>query len=493
MTLSLNRRSLIATAGAAVFTRAQAKSPLAPQLEAAIGQAMLRKLAPGLGVAVYSREGTYARGFGVTDIETGEPVTTATAFYIASSTKALTSLAFAALHGRGELDLDQTLAAFAPDAPFPAEIQPAQVRLRDLLTHTSGIVNNPIAYRVAFTGQHDPQTLWRLLGSSRANIKAPLGRFQYTNVGYNIATILTDRRMGLPWQDLLRREIFEPADMGRASARMSEANARGWSIAKPHLLAPTGRVERVYLEKTDQTMQSAGGVIMSAESALKWLELLVEGGRVGGRQVIPADVMRETFAARTVAMPHRYDADRYGLGWYVGSYFGSRILYGFGGFPGHRSHVSFLPDRGIGVAVVTNDSTLADPLTDVIANYVYDAANGRADAPQRFDAGLDAVAKRREMLAERAKHPRGDWNLSAPREAYVGHYENADWGRIEVQMEGAGIRIRYGVLSAIAEPSIANGLRVELVPGSVQTILFEGSGGPPSALLHQLKRFKKVA
>lgn len=503
----MNRRVLLLAASATALSRpaiaARRERPggyrLAADLDAAIDKAMALGVAPGLAVAVYSREGVYTRAFGVTDIATGERTTIDTAFYVASTTKSLTSLALAALHHRGELDLDSTLAAYAPGAPFPAGVRPAEVRLRDLLSHRGGIENDPISYRLAFTGQHDPETLWRLLAASQPNPKAPLGRFQYTNVGYNIATILTDRRLGVRWQDLLQREIFGPTRMTHTTALMSQAQAAGWSIAKPHGLGASGRMERIYLEKTDQTMQSAGGVVMSVRDAALFLELLIEDGRLERRRIIPATTMQAVRAPLAVVGDtwSEYRRGYYGLGWYLATYRGERMLHDFGGFPGFRSHLSYLPDRNIGVAAFINDTTAADPLVDAIANYVYDLTGGHGDSGARFDAALAAVSARRDALVKRndaisrAGRP---WTLTRPRSAYAGAYSSPLAGRIEIGVEGEAMRVGFGVLHAVAEPfTLPDAVRVELAPGSGTVIQFEGQGPAPNALILMGQRFERLA
>src|SRR5688572_11074505 len=220
-----------ALAGAAGLTagakqrpsRGYRELPLAPEIDAAVERAMALDLSPALGVAVYSRDGLYARGLGLADIGTRVRASVDTVFYIASSTKSVTALALACLHARGELDLDASIAEISPQAPLPPATRPSEVRLRDLLAHVGGIANRPINHRLTATGQHDPDTLWRLLAISLPNAAAPLGRFQYQHIGYNIATILTDRRLRVPWQSLLRTEVFEPAGMMHTSASMSHA------------------------------------------------------------------------------------------------------------------------------------------------------------------------------------------------------------------------------------------------------------------------------
>lgn len=498
----MNRRTLLLSAGAAAIAAcaspAEREFSLASDVDAALARAMALGAAPGLSVAVYSREGVYTRGLGVTDVETSEPVTADTAFYIASSTKPLTALAFALLEDRGELDLQQSLAAYAPDAPFPAAVRPSEVKLRDLLTHTHGIENDAIVHRTAFSGEHDPETLWRLLGASTPNQDAPLGRFEYTNVGYNIATILTDRRLGVRWQDLLEREIFAPAGMRRATAIMSRGAS--WPVARPHRSALTGGARRLYLEKTDQTMQSAGGVIMSANDAVRWLELMVEEGRVGGRQIAPAAVIQATRTphADVAGEFQGYERAQYALGWYTGAYRGEPMLHHFGGFAGFRAHVSYLPERRIGVAAFVNDGSAAFPLVDAIANYVYDRTAGREDADTAFDEALANVARRREQGAERVHADRAnrasrEWLLTRPKAAYAGVYENAEYGRIEVSVSGDTLTVRNGVLHAIAEPfTQPDSIRVELIPFTGMPIMFLGDGPAPEALVFERQRFERV-
>ena len=499
----MNRRSFLASSAAAGLAACATAAPrstgwtLAGEVDAAVARAMALNMTPGLAVAVYTREGVYARGFGVTDVSTSAPADADTAFYIASSTKPLTSLALVALHQRGAFNLDSTLAAYAPNAPFPAAVGADQTTFRQMLSHTSGIDNGPIGFRVAFSGQHDPETLWRLLAESTVNAEAPRGRFDYTNVGYNITTVLSDHRLGVAWQDLLDREVFGPAGMARASARMSRA--AGWSVAKPHALNGDGAVARIYLEKTDQTMQSAGGVIMSANDAARWLELMLTQGRVGRRQILAPEIIEamKTPIAEVQAEFDGYRREAYALGWYHGPYRDQRLLHHFGGFAGFRAHVSFMPAVGVGVAVFANGNQ-GGAATDAVANYVYDRVLSADDASQRFDAALADGAQRRArsvsaITTDRANRAGRQWTLTRAREAYAGAYENDAWGRIEVTADGDALRLRFGAMQATAEPfTQPNSIRVELVPGQGEPVLFEGDGEHPVALRTRTGRFQRV-
>jgi CubicO group peptidase (beta-lactamase class C family) len=490
----MDRRSLLVAAGATVFTgcvaalsesaaaAGAASLPFASELDDLIEDAM-RHLAAlaGLTVAVYSRDGVYTRGFGVTDVTTGERADANTAFYIASSTKPLTALVLSAMAERGEIDLAASLAAFAPNAPFPAAVRADTVTFRHLLAHTSGISCDPIAFRLAYSGQHDPDQLWRLLAASDVDAQAPIGTFNYTNTGYNIATVLTDRHFGRPWQDMLDREIFRPTGMRHATARISRARSGRWSVAKPHTALPEG-ITNLYLEKTDQTMHSAGGVVMSANDAVRWLELMIETGAIGGRRMLPAASVLATRTPITTlnAEYAGYKREAYGLGWYHGPYRDERMLHHFGGFPGARAHVSYIPARHIGVAAFANDSSVAAQLTDAVANYVYDRTAGRKDALTAFNTKIgDLIARRdrfyKRVMVERTERAKRKWNLTRPSSDYAGSYENENFGRIEIVAEDNGLCVNYGVMHANAEPfTTPDTIYVELMPSSGEPIAFEG-------------------
>lgn len=503
----MNRRSLLIGAGASALAacasipgRGAASLPFAADLDARITAAMVRiGVVPGLAVAVYSRDGVYAKGFGFADLEARTPADADTAFYIASSTKPLTALALASLHTRGAFDIDATLASYAPDAHFPDAVRPSEVRFRHLLSHQSGVANHGAGYRVAYSGEHDPATLWRLLSLSTANTEAPLGQFQYTNEGYNITTIMTDRKLGIRWQDLLQREVFDPAGMTRASAYMSRAKARG-VVAKPYLASMPEGPTPVYLEKTDQTMQSAGGVVMSARDGARWIELMVEDGRIGGRQVIPAaavQMVREQQVALSTESDG-YQRNGYALGWYLGPHRDEAMLHHFGGFAGARAHVSFIPARHIGVTAFVNDSTGSATIVDAIANYVYDRSANCADADAKFDEKIAAIVTRVErgrsrMVSDRAERAARPWTLTRAHAAYAGRYVSDALGTVDILASDQEIEVRAGVMHAIASAfTDPDSIRVELAPGQGWVVNFDMGASGPTGLSIMGERFVRA-
>lgn len=481
---------LFACLPAAVAAQDRARFPEA--LDAFARKAMERiEAVPGLAVAVVDEQGViHTAGFGVADVETGAPVTTDTQFYIASSTKSFTALAIAAMATRGEVDLDAPLAAWSPDARIPADLA-GRVTMTDLLSHRSGLDNGPIAFRVAFSGDWTPETLWDLTAETRANAEAPYGTFDYTNVGYNLATVLTERRWGRDWRAMVDAEVLRPLGMTRTTALIDEARAGGGVVASGHFGRVPGRPERSYLQKTDATMQSAGGLISTADDMGLWLEAQVTDGVAGGHRVFPAGLIVSTHTSRAAqeATFGPYVRTGYGLGWQVGRYGDDALIHHFGNFSGSRAHVSFMPDRRLGVAVMVNEDAFAGDLADLVANYAYDWFAGVPDLEAVYDAKLTVLATERDRrragaeagAAARAARPR---TLSLPDDAYVGEYVSPAYGVMTVRRAGDRLEVAIGVQHVLAENfTQPESLRVELTPFRGEPVVFTlGTDGRPATL-----------
>ena len=447
---------------------------------------------PGLAVAVV-RDGrtVYARGFGWADREAGVEATADTPFYVASATKPFTALLAALLDDEGALPLSATLADLFPDVAFAPGVEADSVTVRHLLSHTSGLDNGPIGFRAAYTGQHTPALMRRLLAGTVPAEGAPRGTYRYTNVGYNVVSLRLDE--ATPWQDQLAERVLRPLGMDRTTAYASRA--AHWGPAVPYAVHPERGVERVALVKHDDTMQAAGGLYASANDLARWLMVHLSGGVLDGRRVLPAEVVAETHRPVVTGRAESYGPlgrDGYALGWHTGSYDGEPMLHHLGGFAGFHAHTSFMPSRDLGVVVLANEADTGGRLATLLASFVYDWWDA---APEERDAAIERVQEARDSLHsaltryldrvreqadERSKRT---WHLSLGPADYAGTYENPDWGRVEVEPEGDGLAVRFGRLHAKAtpypEPETA---RVELVPGRGEVVTFRLDGGRVVAL-----------
>jgi len=450
---------------------------LLQQSESAVGHPT------GIAVAVvHEGKVVYQGYFGLADIARATPVTAQTDFYIASATKPFTALDVLLKAQRGRADLTMPMQAMFPRLRFDG-IDATAVTLRDLLTHTSGIDNGPLVWATAFSGLHDPETLRALVARSGTDADAPRGTFKYTNVGYNIASVWLDTRFGRPWQDQLQQEVFQPLGMQRTSAYISQARAHGWTMALPYSLASDEPRTPLYLTKSDDTMQAAGGMVSTAPDLAKFLIAQLDPPAGNHPQLARAIV--QSHAPQASLDAHYLDFARsgYAWGWYIGDYKGHRMLHHFGGFAGFHAHLSFMPDERAGLVMLCNEDMLCPRLASLVADYVYgvllgQAGNG-ATVAKRFAALPGQAAKLRQAVhTQRAAILARPWQLTLPREAYAGTYANDLLGTMRIDVDSHGsLAIRWGRLHSIATGYPRDDqVRVELVPNSGNVLAFQLDG-----------------
>ncbi len=486
---------------APLLLRAQssASAPAAgPPLSEWVDQVIATGATPGMIVAVVRGDSVLlARGVGVADLATGQPVTDSTRFYIASTTKAFTALAAAILDLRGTLRLDTPLATLLPDVRLHDSLSARAVTLRDLLGMRSGIGDGPVVFRTAFTGEFTNRELIQLL---RMHPPAPEGRaFRYSNIGFNIGGLAIERRLRRPWQDVVGEMVLQPLGMRATSARISSVPS--YRLAMPHDFV-NGELARIPLLKSDRTMHAAGGHVTTPADLARFLVAQLNGGRVRGERGVPAAAVAE-MRKQSVAQDRASAFVRrtgWGLGLDIASYDGMTVYQRHGGFSGYYSHLSFIPERGVGVAVVGNGG-LDGAAAEAVAQGIYDLLLGRRDlaalAVMR-DTLAAQVARLRSSSRERAAAANVALPLPAPR--YFGRFVNEQLGTLTLEGNATTLVVRvgdsWGIARGVAGPDgvpLGNAVAANVLGGAQRfTIHFDSTTGTPREVIVRDFTFRRV-
>ena len=463
---------------------------------------------PGIAIVVIKDDRPiFVRAYGMADKEAGIKADSDTLFYTGSSTKSFTALAAALLDQEGKIKLADALTKYTPGIRFKNEI-PDKVTIRDLLTHTSGLRNVPLINRLAFTGQIDQSELDHVFAEGTTLNDAMFGKYAYTNLGYNIYGLALHYHLQKKWQDLLQERLFTPAGLKHTTAYVSKARSQKFKIAAPYVVSSdgpdAGKMVRSQLEKTDENMQSAGGIFTSIADLGRWLNLNMNGGKLDGKQVVPAELIQKVQTGYTVSTrnepPFSGDGE-YGLGWQIGKYRNDKVIYHHGGYPGYRSHVSFMPEKKIAVGVLVNNDTLGGRLADMLAAYAYDWWARTPDPESNYAKQLDETIKAYEnrkqgIAAEAAQRAKRQWQLSKPFADYAGKYVNDLHGTIEIVAKENALAVRMGNVNTVATPfTQPDTIRVVMLPGgNGEVIGFEkDTDGKFTALKFNDVTFTKVA
>lgn len=387
---------------------------LTTTLDAAVEQGMRDVGVPSVAVAVVQDDKVVHRRV------YGAPADAR--FYLASAPKPMTALTAKLLSHDKKLDLDAPLSTTLPQLKLPPPLDTSRMSVRDLLTHRLGFDNDGVGWRASYSGDWTDEKMFALL--ERYTTVTPR-QFRYDNLGYMLTSYAAERAAGEPWWSLLQTRLFTPLGMTRTSN-------------EPCI--PT---------KTLQTMnRGSGGLCSSIEDMTRWLRVNMNQGVLDGKRIFPLVVMREAQAPQINLDRKfgRFQRYAYALGWYHADYEGDWMIHHFGSYPGSWAHVSWLPDRKIGVVVLANQYS---PFADAVATLAYDTLIGRADAKQRFDADVqgirdslaarpDQIAKMEKRIFDEAKD--SDRALSS----YTGVYTEDEIGTMTVREENGALHATVG-------------------------------------------------
>jgi CubicO group peptidase (beta-lactamase class C family) len=292
----------------------------------------------------------WAQGFGWADRERRVPAERGTIYRIGSISKSVTAVAYAQLVERGVLGYDDPVGRHLPAAGGFAGARDgaAPVTLRQLATHTAGLIREP---RLAGAAS-GPIDGWedKILASIPATSfdTVPGARYAYSNIGYGVLGLAVSRGAGVPFMELVEQRMFAPLGMTSSTfvitpalqPRLAVGYANGGSRidAEGPLREHAGRGYKV----------PNGGVYSTVDDLARFI-----GGLNGARgdAVLNEGTRAEVLRIQTPENPR----SGYGLGFSVRVGEDGRRTAGHGGsVAGYTAHLVFDPDAQVGVILLRN-------------------------------------------------------------------------------------------------------------------------------------------
>ena len=396
--------SLLALALAAPALQAAAPSPpsRADAIDAAVRATVERYKLPGIAVGVIE-DGkiVYARGYGETVAGSGDPVTSKTLFKIASNSKAMTAAVLARLVQQGKLRWDDPvvkhLPAFAMHDPWVT----AHMTVSDLLIHNSGLPEGGGDLML----WPEPNLFTRddIVRGLR-HIKPAYGfraGYAYDNLLYVVAGQVAAAAGGASYEELVRRELFEP--LGLAGCKVGEFDlAAAGSVAQPHTGSAEGTVPMRRDPPTVPTISSApaGGIRCTLDDMLLWASNWLQPTPAQLQWLAPAQ--REAMWRPRTPMPisalrKRWDNSHYyayAYGFRVADVDGQWTVSHTGTLGGMYSMMMLLPDRRSGFVLMINGegSTARTVLGEVLLKQFTAPADTRGVAGYAEDLARPSQA-----------------------------------------------------------------------------------------------------
>ncbi|MEO9152943.1 MAG: serine hydrolase domain-containing protein, partial [Lapillicoccus sp.] len=258
------------------------------------------------------------------------------------------------LRDAGGLALDDRFEEHVPGAAF------GRATIAQLLSHSSGLQ----AETDGPWWERTPGGAWEDLVSSDSPVHRtrPGRRFHYTNVGYGALGELLARAHGIPWHEVVARDLLTPLGMKRTTTRPSGKAAQGFAV---HPLADLLLREP---EHDAGAMAPAGQLWSTVEDLTRWAAFLAgDLGDLLGRDTL--DEMLEPQVVDDIRGAAWTQA--HGLGWQVWNHEGRRYAGHGGSMPGFLASLQVDLESGDGSVTFTNTTTGLTPfgrdLLDLLA------------------------------------------------------------------------------------------------------------------------------
>ncbi|MGE5378938.1 MAG: serine hydrolase domain-containing protein [Bacteroidota bacterium] len=336
---------------------------------------------PGLALAiVHDDQVVYLKGYGTSD-QAGTPVTPRTPFMLASLSKSFTALAAMQLVEAGKIDLDAPVQTYLPWFRVADEKASAEITVRNLLNHTSGLPGS--AAMQFFAGDSDMETQVRALAN--VELDRPVGEsYEYANPSYAVLAMIVQQVSGQPFQQYVQEYIFSPLQMTNTFTSKEEALQQGLATGYTYALNIPIALDVPY---------NRGGIaycciISSAEDLSHYLIAQMNGGRYAGKSILSAQGIDAMHApAVREDRPERY----YGMAWETRPINGIPVVMHTGEGPGWQTNLIMLPN-GWAVAVLANGYNFVDASFGAdrlrgIARGVVSLIAGRTPPPAASGAG----------------------------------------------------------------------------------------------------------
>lgn len=291
--------------------------------------------------------------YGFANLELAVPVFTNTVFEIGSVTKQFTAACILLLQQQGKLSLEDPINRYLPDAPPVWK----GITIRHLLSHTSGIKS--------YTGldgfewrRHLTQAQFiERLGALPLEFAAG-DSWKYSNSGYNLLGYIVENVSGRNYWDFLRANILQPAGMIATTDR----NPR---TIIPNRAAGYEQTNHIHINRDyDLTdVFSAGAMVSTIEDLARWNATLDTTNLL-------------TAASKALMWKLQLLNDgkptKYGLGWFIETVEGHRVIGHGGATSGFSSSIQRFPDDDLTVILLTNtDEMIGTTLARKIAFSVF--------------------------------------------------------------------------------------------------------------------------
>lgn len=413
---------VLALISVSVTVKAQKKDPRFEGLESIVNQILKEWNVPGVSIAVVEKNKVlFTGGFGYRDFESKKPVTANTQFAIGSCTKAFTAALLSYEMKERNLDLDAPINSYLPELKFYTNELTANVTVRDLLCHRTGLPRNDFSWYSGYAASRD--SLLHVIRYFEPN--APLRQsFQYNNYMYLVIGRLLEKLNGSSWEKLVQEKLFKPLTMSNSTTGLF-TNDGDFSYGYVYKNEKLQKLD--FFNSILKPIAPVGGIVSNATDMANWLLMWTNQGQFEGKEIISSNFYRQAISSQMIAsanLPAKMTPDyyffNYGLGWYTANYRGHYGVGHGGNVNGFSSFTSFLPTDSIGIFVSANQNNSEVPriLTNIIIDRMIGASYRDWNSLIKMQARKGVTEQDKNSKATKPSHTLADFSGTYKSDAY---------------------------------------------------------------------------
>ena len=412
-----------------------------------IKASMARFDVPGMAVAIVENDKViFAKGFGVTNLDTNKKVNKDTLFGIASNTKAFTTAALAKLVDEGKLSWDDRVIDHLPEFRLYDSYVTREMRIRDLLSHRSGLG----------LGQGDLM-IWPSTDKSVDEILAGLqylkpassfrSKYAYNNLMFVTAGEVVARVSGMSWNDYIEKNILQPLHMDNSRAGFSRIPKRNKNWATGHI--PMDGTLHPFFVNYLEDFRGAGAIASSVSDMSQWLRTQLAGGKMpSGEQLFSEKQQAQmwhphitSMASKSAFESYHQQFRGYGLGWSIEDYHGFKKLGHGGGILGMVSQVTLLPEKKLGIVILSNQQAFG--ALSAVTHEVLEDALELEDKDWVEDLAKSHFEGKQQAYANAKPEAPADYQPQLPNINYTGTLHDDWYGDVIIEQLDGKLRIDF--------------------------------------------------
>ncbi len=299
-------------------------SSFSPKIAAAMQEMLAAKEVPGAVTLVATRDRvTHLAAIGQAGPDgASRPLRKDSIFWIASMTKPITGAAIMMLQDEGKLSVDDLVGKFIPELAnlkTPSG-QPANLTLKHLLTHSSGMPE---------ATPEELKAARKLADLTAAYLTKPMqfepgAKWQYCQSGINTPGRIVEVVSGMPFERFLDQRLFRPLKMKDTTFYLQAKQAsRLVTPAKREedgrlAVAPNAFLQGKAATDTDRFPAPNGGLFSTAPDYARFARMILNGGTLDGKRYLKPESVKQMTTVQSGDLKTGFTpGNGWGLGWCV--------------------------------------------------------------------------------------------------------------------------------------------------------------------------------